>query len=299
VRDEYWATFSIYDHRTSLFRQALILFDRIVVPIPTRAFGGVSREEIDRLDAEVQFLETEGAAKKVAWDPDEFADWRREAGKPAPGQQEAVARKLVKDPPYLTRLQLKEQTEAAVARALPEGAISVTAIPVYGTRESYEDSTAELKGHMEERVTLEVLMNQIPTPAESVSFEDILRLRNKPTFQASLTALRNWQRATVRELLEEGDDASIKRAGRDFNGMISKYAEALNDARYEKVTTAVGSMLAIGTVLGATAGPLVGAISALASPLFSIRKLMKPCWKDLEERQCFPAGVVYEAKRLA
>src|SRR5262245_40343337 len=118
MKDEYWATFSIYDHRTSLYRQALILFDRIVVPVPTRTIGNLTMHEIDHLAAEVEFLEERGAAKKIDWDPDEFALWRKEADAAESGlqetdaaesgQQEAVSRRLVNDPPYLTRLQLKE-----------------------------------------------------------------------------------------------------------------------------------------------------------------------------------------------
>ncbi len=42
MKNEYWATFSIYDHRTALYHQALVLFDRIVVPVPTRTVGSLS-----------------------------------------------------------------------------------------------------------------------------------------------------------------------------------------------------------------------------------------------------------------
>lgn len=309
MKDEYWATFSIYDHQTSLYRQALVLFDRIVVPVPTRTVGRLTTQEIDRLAAEVEFLESEGAAKKIDWDPDEFALWRQEADAAEAGQQEAdaakagqqeaLARRLVNDPPYLTRLQLKEQAESKVSKLLPPGVISVTAVPVYGTQKTYEVFTADLRRHwVEEKVTLEVLLKQIPLPAETASFDDILHLRNQSSFQASLAALRQWQRKTVRELLQKNDEASIRRAALDFSEMTRKYAEALTDARYEKVTTAISSMLALGAAFSAAAGPLVGTLAAIASPIFSIRKLLKPCWKDLEEKQCFPAGVVYEARHL-
>lgn len=304
MKDEYWATFSIYDHRTALYRQALVLFDRIVVPIPTRKVGTLTEREIDHLAAEVGFLEKRGAAEKVDWDPDEFAQWRDadapDADAPEAGQQEAIALRLVKDPPYLTRLQLQEQTKTRVPENLPSGVRSVTAVPVYGTHEAYDFSTAELKRYwVEEKVTLEVLLRQIPVPAESASFDDILYVRDRPSFQASLAALRRWQRDTVRELLEENDEASIERAARDFSEMIRRYADALAEARYEKVTTAVSSMLAIGAALAVGAAPLVKVLAGIAPPIFSAKKLLKPCWKSLEEKQCFPAGVVYEAKKLA
>jgi hypothetical protein len=97
--DEYWATFSIYDHRTSLYRQALILFDRIVVPIPTRRVGDLTDREIEQLDKEVTALEQRGAAKRIAWDPDDFAEWKRGVEAPPAGESEAMARRLVNDPP--------------------------------------------------------------------------------------------------------------------------------------------------------------------------------------------------------
>jgi len=300
MKDEYWATFSIYDHRTALYRQALVLFDRIVVPVPTRTVGSLTAQEIDRVEKEVEYLQARGAAKKVDWDPDEFAQWRQQVEAAEAGQQEAIARRLVNDPPHLTRLQLKEKTDKQVSALLPPDVISVTAVPVYSTPQAYDISSADLSCHwVAEKVTLEVVLKQIPVPAESASFNDILRLRDSASFQASLAALRQWQRKTVGELLQENDEASARRAAREFSEMTRKYTESLADAKYEKVTTTITSMLALGAAFGAAAGPLVGTLAAVASPVFSIRKLLRPCWKDLEEKQCFPAGVVYNAQQLA
>jgi hypothetical protein len=300
MKDEYWATFSIYDHRTSLYRQALVLFDRIVVPIPTRTVGSLTAQEIAGMEADVKFLEDRGAAKRVDWDPDEFAQWRQQAEAAEAGQQEALARRLVNDPPLLTRLQLKEKTDKQVSALLPPDVISVTAVPVYSTPQAYDVSSADLGRHwLAEKVTLEVVLKQIPVPAESASFDDILLLRDTASFQASLAALRQWQRKTVDELLQENDEASARRAARDFSEMIRKYAESLAEAHYKQVTTTITSMLALGAAFSAVAGPLVGTLAAVASPVFSIRKLLRPCWKDLEEKQCFPAGVVYSAQQLA
>jgi hypothetical protein len=299
MKDEYWATFSIYDHRTPLYRQALLLFDRIVVPIPSREFGGLKNPEIERLRSEVQFLEKQGAAKSIEWDPDEFAVWRSQAEKREVGHSEALARRLAGDPPYLTRLQLKEKTEERAAKLVGEKGISVLAVPVYGSRQNYNAATAQLKDYLREQLTLQVLLKQVPVPAERVAFEDILRLRNRKSFQASLSALRKWQRDTLRELLEEKSEASIQRAVDDFSNKVTKYEEHLKDAKYEKVTTAVSSMLAVGGAMTALAGPVLGTLAALAGPLFSIKKLLKPCWKDIEEKECFPAGVIYESRAVA
>lgn len=299
MKDEYWATFSIYDHRSVLYRQAMVLFDRIVVPIPTRKIGKLTNEEIDRLAEEVHRLEEKDAAKAVRWDPDEFAHWRQNAEEEEAGQPEAIARRLVGDPPLLTRLMLKEHTEREVAQQLPPGVNSVIAVPVYGSREKHEVSCAEFKEKwVPERVTIEIILSQLPVPAETASLDDILHLRNKPSFQASLAALRKWQRETVQELLEEKNEASIKRATEDFSKMVKKYAEELADARYNKVTTGVVSILAIGAAFVDPVGAPVGTLAAIAAPVFSVKTLLRPCWKDLEEKECFPAGVIYEARGL-
>jgi hypothetical protein len=102
----------------------------------------------------------------------------------------------------------------------------------------------------------------------------------------------------LRDLLAENSEASVRRAAKEFEELTRKYKEALADAKYNKVTTAVASMLAVGSALTVAAGPLVGVFAAVATPLFSIRQLMKPSWKDLEEKQCFPAGVVFAAEEL-
>lgn len=297
MKDEYWGTFSIYDHRTAVYRQALLLFDRIVVPVPTRPVGNLTTKEIDQLASEVDYLTRHGAAKRVDWDPDAFAHWRQAEDNTA-GHAEALARRLVNDPPHQTRLLLKASIDKQVAEACPPGVVSVTAVPVYGTREKYDEASAQLKASVEEKVALEIVMLQLPTPAPSASFDDILRVRERRTFQASLAALRNWQLETVRQLLQDPEEANIRRAAAGFAQMIEQYTEELREARYRKVTTAVTSALSVGAAFATAVGPAVGLLAAIASPLFSFRSVFRPCWKDLREMDCFPAGVVYEAKQL-
>src|SRR6202020_2482495 len=49
---ETWATLSITDHRKPIYRQALALFDKIVVPIPSSPIGDQTVEELDQLEAD-------------------------------------------------------------------------------------------------------------------------------------------------------------------------------------------------------------------------------------------------------
>jgi hypothetical protein len=76
VDTEYWGTFSIYDYQTPRYRQSLVLFDKVVIPLPTAPIGGVTAQEIERLSAEVAYLEKEGLAVGVQWDRNKFEAWR-------------------------------------------------------------------------------------------------------------------------------------------------------------------------------------------------------------------------------
>src|SRR5260221_5037543 len=82
MKTEYWATFSIFDHRTPNYRRALIVFDRIVIPVATRPYHGLTAEELDQLSAEADFLVYEGRAIRFDWDPQRFDQWKQHvAGK--------------------------------------------------------------------------------------------------------------------------------------------------------------------------------------------------------------------------
>src|SRR6516225_8229056 len=74
---ETWATFSIIDHRKPLYRQALALFDRIVVPLPPKPIGDQTQQELDQLRAEIDYLSGAGAAEPYTWSSAAFEDWRK------------------------------------------------------------------------------------------------------------------------------------------------------------------------------------------------------------------------------
>jgi len=298
MKSEYWATFSIFDHRTALYRQALVLFDRIVIPIPKAPVADVTAQEIDKLATEAEQLKAHGVAVPMSWDADAFAHWLRPEDHACGGQQEGLARRLSGDQPYNTRLMLKEEIDNQATELTKSMNVSVTAVPVFGSRSSQEMSSENLRGYLTERVTLDIVLNSLPMPAINSSFEDILRLRDKPSFQASLAALRIWQKDTIRNLLADNDAAGIEQAKEDLSEMIRKYSQELRDARYEKVTSSIVSMLAVGAAL-ADPTAILALVSGIAAPLFSIKKLLQPCWKDLQDHDCFPAGVVYEAQALS
>ena len=121
---ETWATFSIIDHRRPVYRQALALFDRIVVPLPAKPIGDQTVEELMQLRAEVDYLKEANAAEPYEWLSAEFEEWR----KPLLGQALAVG--INRDAYLDTRLMLMDQVVS------PE----VEAVPVYGGQQQYADA---------------------------------------------------------------------------------------------------------------------------------------------------------------
>lgn len=153
MADEYWATFSIFDHRGPLYRKALVFFfDRVVMPVPTVPVGNLKQPEIDALSADADYLANSGAGVRFDWNPDEFFAWLEGIVNQDSLHGEALAKVLANDPPYATRLQVSQKYTGIAKELLPAGVDSVTAVPVYGTPETYEHATANL--YTAERKTL-------------------------------------------------------------------------------------------------------------------------------------------------
>src|SRR5688572_8062323 len=174
MSDEHWATFSIYDHRTALYRQALLLFDRVVIPIPAAPFGDLGTEELDALNADAEYLRSEDAAVPFAWDPATFQSWQASVA------SEALASTLNRDPLFATRLQLSEQA----LPLKPAGVDSVVAVPVYRGAAAYEGSAEELRRDgLQDAVLLEVVLPRVPVPAADAPLERVVELRRRESFQ--------------------------------------------------------------------------------------------------------------------
>ncbi len=290
MADEFWATFSIFDHRASLYRNALVLFDRAVIPVPTRPVSDITLEEIEQLSAEVAYLEEHDAAIRFDWDPDEFQQWQNETV-----DREAVARLFAKDPPYATRLQVSDKYKNAAPELLPEGVESVKPVPVYGSRTSY-DSIGNLDAG--ERKTFEIVLKHLSVPAQDAPLEDIIRLRQRPQFRDSLVKLRRWQTEVLHQLLLDPSDRTVRAAGKDLERWITEYETAMDDAAFKRDRTAVVSILALGGILAGGASTVINILSALAAPLFAVKDIVRPCWKDVADKDCAPAGVIYAASEL-
>src|SRR5207237_2571168 len=139
--------------------------------------------------------------------------WRDEKTSVASVDGAALARVLVKDPPWATRLQLSEKARSLADRLL--GGKPVVAVPVYGSSELYDASTSNL--WTAEKATLEIILKQFPVPASECSLESIITLRQEEQFQKSLTRLRKWQAEVVNQCLLREIDKVTPEAEADLH----------------------------------------------------------------------------------
>lgn len=202
MSDEHWATFSIYDHRTPLYRQALLLFDRIVVPVPAAPLADLTEAELDALNADVEYLRSNDAAVSFGWDPGSFLSWQASVA------SEALASTLNRDPLYATRLQLAEQA----LPLKPKGVDSVVAVPVYRSEMAFGASSEELRNDgLQDVVLLEVVLPRLPVPVSDVPLQSIIDLRGKDSFREATFNLRKWQARVLPDLLKDPDNRVQRR----------------------------------------------------------------------------------------
>jgi len=290
VDTEYWGTFSIYDYQTPRYRQSLVLFDKVVIPLPTAPIGSVTAQEIERLSAEVAYLEKEGLAVGVQWDRNKFEAWREShAG-------EAIAQLIDKDRQLATRLEVQESV-----RNNPGGRFSAPgkeprAVPVYADWKEFDSAW---QGCPSARV-FDIVARQLALPTNDTPLEDIVELRGRKSFCESMRALRRWQNDVILDLLKCGEnkeirEATAQKAVNDLEKWMKQYQSALEDARFKKVKTAVVSVLGVSAALITGAGPLIATLAALAPPIFDFRDVMRPRWELQTNLECAPVGVIYEA----
>jgi hypothetical protein len=267
---ETWATFSITDHRKPIYRQALALFDRIVVPLPKEPIGDQTQDELDQLSAELEYLYKADAAVARPFDSESFQAWRLDV------LAEATAAGINNDKFLDTRLMLAQQTH------VPD----VQAIPVYGSHKSFADNCRTLM-QAEEALTIEITQ-KLPVPDRDTSLQSLIDLRRSPQFRKALDDLLEWKRDKAPAIvLAEDKEAAIKAALRDFDKMTKAYADAMQSHGFKKFETVASIFFSLVTL-----EPL----GALKETLVGFREMKEPCWKKLSDAKCAPGGVVYHFK---
>jgi hypothetical protein len=289
MANELWGTFSIYDHRDSIFVKSLILFDRIVIPIPEKPIGNQTFEEIERLHSEASYLENHDAAIIYNWNSNEFGEWQQEV------MREALSVSS-RDNLYDTRLMLQKKTEDLK----PKNIHDVISVPVYGARENFLEAYKNITPFEQEVMSVE-LSQLISVPDENTPLEDIIKLRNKPSFQSARRSLRDWQIKKMPEILGEKSTRNIGIAKEEYVRMLMRYEEEMKNAKFKKKKILVTSLLTLGSLFSAAMGQTQTAIALMAGAapnLFGIKEAFTPTWKDMRDKDYEPGGVIYEANRV-
>ena len=290
--NEYWGTLSIYDHRDPIFIRSLVLFDRIVIPIPDSPFGTLTNEELDKLNEDANKLEKNKAAVIYKWNPAKFEEYEIETFREALMIQKA-------DKLFHTRLQLLTKVD----ELKPKDVKYITAVPVYGARKQFNEAYSKITLGAPDNLTLE--LSQLITVPDFTNghspLDEIIELRNKEQFKSARKALKNWQAKKMPETIKKNSEKEIDLAVEEFKEMLQRYEEEIKKGKFGKKKVLVTSLLALGALFSAAIGhteTAIAIISGAAPDLFSLKESLTPSWKDIREKEFEAAGVIYEANRI-
>jgi hypothetical protein len=270
-----WATFSTTDHRRPIFRQALALFDRIVVPVPSAPIGDQTTQELDQLEADVAYLELNCAAQRYPWNSGEFLQWRSGLMAEALARGYSFNRNAYMD----TRMMLREKITV-------EG---VEAVPVYGDMDSYAAARQEIGtvtwGQVDHALTVGIAQ-MLPVPDYDTPLEDLVRLRESAAFQQAMQDLNEWKRIRIPAILLIPDhEAELRGALSDFSKLADSYARAMEELKSKRKRN-LGFIF-----VSVLSGEALGAVKEGATTYFEQRT---PVWKELADRKCAPGALVYQ-----
>lgn len=302
---EYWATMSIYDHRAPYFRPSLLLFDRVVMPVPVGTWKGLSDpEELAQLSAEADWLEEHGCALRFDWDPQIFAEWQANelnAGAATLLSARVRAAAEAGDAQLNTRYQLQWLVDSGALRAptLGDDRPKVV-VPLFASHQAYLGTDVErFDEDAARQVTVELVLDSLPTAPPDVPLEDVIRLRERGFLTHQVTKLREWQHELLEDLADCGDDHGrwsrrIERAELDLRNAVADYAAAMaavvDEQRRSRVTTLLSVLTSLTTALGR--------LFTEHRDDFSLLGQHERSWKALHGKDFAYAGVICTAADL-
>jgi hypothetical protein len=290
--EEYWGTLSIYDHRDPVFLRSLLLFDRIVIPIPESPFGTLTNQELDKLTRESEKLVKNNAAVIYKWDPNKFQEWEKETIREALMIQK-------NDKQYHTRLQLLTQID----ELKPKDVKYISAAPVYGARKEFNEAYSKIALGQPDYLLLELsqLISVPEATGDKFQLDQIIELRDKEKFQSARRALKNWQIEKMPNVLSKDSEKEILKAKEEFEIMLKRYEEEIKKGKFKQTKVIVTSLLALGALFSAAMGQVTTAVALLSGVvpnLFSLKESLIPAWKEIRDKNYEAAGVIYEANRI-
>jgi hypothetical protein len=296
---EYWATFSIYDFRTPRLRQALVLFDKIVVPIPDAPIKGkrgeITAEDIDRLSVEVDYLKEHGIAMPVVWNKAEFDAWREL--KSAESTALALGHAEID-----TRAQLMESVKKSLEEIKKPLNEYPTVLPVYSDFHEYNECYQAMHAGEVDGQVLQIVAKALPMPADDEDLQRIVDLRHRESFRVFMPAFREWQQKVAAKLYEAGGDKvkrerEIRIATLELQNSIRKFEIAVQEAHRHKLVKGVTLPLVVGSTFMGEVRPLLAAILHEGPELLHLHELVQPWWRPLLKEEFALAGIICQAAK--
>jgi hypothetical protein len=283
---ETWGTLSTHDHRTSVLKKSLVLFDRLVIPVPDTPIYDITSQELDELNASVSYLEQNNAGISYEWKSTEFSEWRRKALR----ESLTVGRG---DSLYDSRMMLVETIDDIAKKKN----VSAIGVPVYGSRIAFEESNKNIT-KIEESL-LVGLTRELILPDYKCPLETIIELRGKQSFQSALASFKDWFADEIPAIIESASRKTVEKSIKDFKTMLFEYNRLMESALNTRRKAVVVSVLGLGAGLAAVfKDPEALAFLAAAAPaVFSLDNLREPAWRLAQDSKFAPAGVIYEANK--
>jgi hypothetical protein len=310
---EYWATFSILDHRAPFFKPSLLLFDGVVIPVPTRPYKGLDDlAELKKLDDDARYLQDNNCAIRYQWEPEKFETWRTgflSAGVATRLTQESEARSenpvdidaaiAKRDALLDTRYQLQHAMNSGEI-SLPGGKKrDIVAVPVFGAREGYQNLVpSDLGVDPLRQVTIDLTLKQMPIPAPNTELSAIVKLRKQGAVREAVTKLRLWQIDLLMDLENLADprqrDHRIEQAELQLNAAIGDYERAMEKLEGDVINAWFT------TLFSAWKDPVgcLGRLFTAHRDRFSFASEHELAWKTLHKEQFAFAGAIVAAKQL-
>jgi hypothetical protein len=270
----------------------MLLFDRIVIPVPIYAWKDLGDSERDRLFADATYLEEHGCAIRCDWDPRVFDEWIH--------NHLGVSNSIRKtDRPLHTRYQLKSliDTKELQRVEIPSGVI---AMPVFASRDSYLQQDQELlDADAARQATVELILTALPVPAPDTPLEDIIRLRDQGFVQHQVGKLREWQLGLLEDLEDLGADAGrwerrIERAEIELRNAVADYKRAMSSVLEAQRSANIATLFSV------LRDPITG-LGRLFSEHrddFALVGQHERSWKALYDKSFAYAGVICAAEEI-
>jgi hypothetical protein len=304
---EYWGTFSIYDHREPFYKPSLVLFDSIVMPVPTAPFGSINAAELEQLRVEAEYLEKNGCAQIFSWDFEDFDEWRSNFVGPSTASRINIEREVgghdsadyearitQRDARLDTRYQLQHEVRAGKLRPSATSSRDVVAMPVFGARPGYSNLPPEDLGVDSSRqATVDLVIKHLPVPAPDTPLASIVALRKEGTIMPAVQKLRQWQIKLISDLSAIKDDPNawtvrLELAEADLKVAIEDYKRAMANLHDASVTRWFTTLFSVLT------NPLtaIGRLFTEHRDDFTIQSEYERSWKALYDKQFAFAGAI-------